>query len=739
VLRSAPPAWSTRVALYGAWGSGKTSVLNLLEDLESQAGVIVVRFSAWSASGEAGIMSLFYSSLADRLKRERIDAPWLGRVRNTVGGRKWLKQLISKAPGSAAESLGAPRGTADILSTAVDLAMQWASISKDDVNALVSQLNGRRVVVFIDDLDRTDPTAIPKTLLALRELLDWPSFAFVLAFDKRIVGQALAQYSRAYGDNASAFLEKIVDFPFSMPIPTPDQQLRLARSAFTTCCPFVPRSVLEDVATVLPQEPRRVKLIARSLGALSDVARRHADGEIDWAGMTLHSLLEEMSPECARAVADLCADTKSELAALLLDWKREEREAKIGAELSARFLSELPEQERARALKVALRLERHWHYIGDDRIRYQLSLKVNDPPITVGEFAAFQSRLAQRRASAVVEEQLARMMEFGASREAAFRDLLRMSIDAYSARLSEMAQSPTGHQWSAARDQADAALRTLEFFWGECSLPHINDVKRESEFSNSMAAVARTWISWTRNDGEQDLRSREQALCLAAAEACNDPLAVFEATSPFFASPAFDRNSAQLIRQFDGKLRAIAAPRIVAELVQRVRRPDGLGDIAGGEPQILTWFIEAQDSPLYSVAEHAEQFAASFSGDLTAATAVNAVQRNAITYLDVILFRTRNGSWGGTEERIKMLAERAPRIVEQAWLAAVKRAVPFRMAGEFRERRSLLIKFGFPQDRLPIPTWLQARLDELDARAKSDEAETAAEGGGSATSATDES
>jgi predicted KAP-like P-loop ATPase len=116
--------------------------------------------------------------------------------------------------------------------------------------------------VFIDDLDRTDPTVVPKLLLALRELLDVPKFVFVLAFDRGTVSRALAEYNTAWGPSGEAFLEKIIDFPFELPTPTPGQVKALAVRQFGELCPFVPLDRLNEVAALLPDNPRRLKLFA---------------------------------------------------------------------------------------------------------------------------------------------------------------------------------------------------------------------------------------------------------------------------------------------------------------------------------------------------------------------------------------------------------------------------------------------------------------------------------------------
>lgn len=85
MLSTTPPAWSTRVGLYGPWGSGKTSILNLLRTLEEADGAFVLSFSAWSSTGESGVISQFYATLADRLREEQIQLPIKQRAKAAVG------------------------------------------------------------------------------------------------------------------------------------------------------------------------------------------------------------------------------------------------------------------------------------------------------------------------------------------------------------------------------------------------------------------------------------------------------------------------------------------------------------------------------------------------------------------------------------------------------------------------------------------------------------------------------
>lgn len=55
IIQTTPAEWSTRVGLYGSWGTGKTSVLNFLEFQQRKTGNIVIRYSPWGASNEEDV------------------------------------------------------------------------------------------------------------------------------------------------------------------------------------------------------------------------------------------------------------------------------------------------------------------------------------------------------------------------------------------------------------------------------------------------------------------------------------------------------------------------------------------------------------------------------------------------------------------------------------------------------------------------------------------------------------
>jgi hypothetical protein len=98
---------------------------------------------------------------------------------------------------------------------------------KQDLEDFANSLPpGMKVVVFIDDLDRCDPKKAVEVLEAIKLLLDLDRFIVFLALDARIITQAVEEY---YGKvlveaeiTGYEYLDKIVQIPFSIPEPPPD-------------------------------------------------------------------------------------------------------------------------------------------------------------------------------------------------------------------------------------------------------------------------------------------------------------------------------------------------------------------------------------------------------------------------------------------------------------------------------------------------------------------------------------
>lgn len=79
------------------------------------------------------------------------------------------------------------------------------------------RLLSRRIVVFVDDLDRLEPRDAVEVLRLIRAVADFPNVIYVLSYDPDVVAQTLNKAVQI--DDGAAFLEKIVQISFHVPRP----------------------------------------------------------------------------------------------------------------------------------------------------------------------------------------------------------------------------------------------------------------------------------------------------------------------------------------------------------------------------------------------------------------------------------------------------------------------------------------------------------------------------------------
>lgn len=711
-LSTTPPSWSTRIGLFGRWGSGKTSILNLLRSLEEAEGSLVVSFSAWSASGETGVIAQFYATLAARLSEVQIELPKTQRAKQIAAKARKFLWLGSLGRTAAEEFSPLPPAVVKAGAAALDklgaVASSWVKISRADLEAIAKLLQGRRVVVFVDDLDRADPKLVPKTLLAMRELLDWPGFAFVLAFDKRAVASALAAYSTAFGDDADGFLEKVIDVPFEVPEPSEGHRERLARAAFLACCDLMPDGSVAAIAPHLPSQPRRVKMVARMMGALRPALARHSTLDVDWIGLALYLIVKEASPSVADWVTRAASEEKDRWFVWAAD--KEERKKKleeVRAALAKLLASPRTPDDADRVIEAALSLLSHWQHVSKEVISYWARLAFREPPFTMAELLSVREAFAERRSHEIIDRAIAAgTRNANVSEEEALADLLATAIACYGATLDSMAAARTIVDLENRREAAERSLLLLEHLFTQSANQPLAAVAARSAAVVPLVGLVGQWIGWTRNEGEISLRHREREVALFAARRCIDPEPVFVSTDPYW-----DSNHVQDVEDSKAwriQIRNAVAQLVVTRLCERFFQVDGMMPVATGRDELGAWLVEKGKSPLYTEPSFTAQLLATLkqgvgSNDNTRST----LSKNARLFVQQILFQTRDASWGGREEG-KIIHKGNPNILPTAWNAIVASPVPFRMQSSLLKVRKDLIDLGVAEGELPEPAWLLA-------------------------------
>ena len=246
------------VGIFGAWGTGKSTLLNLIEKQlhteEAGNDFIIVRFDVWLYQGfddaRAALMEVISATL---LKAAGDNASLAGKAKKLLQRVDKIRLLGLAAEGGAA-LMGVPtfgalnkgidalsellNGSGDVddvhdVQSAVDTIQKKTkgliepgkrqtppkqiAAFRDEFGNLLDEL-GKTLVVFIDNLDRCSPKQTIHTLEALRLFLFLPNTAFVVAADEEMVrGSVTAHFKEIDERHVTDYLDKLIQVPVRVP------------------------------------------------------------------------------------------------------------------------------------------------------------------------------------------------------------------------------------------------------------------------------------------------------------------------------------------------------------------------------------------------------------------------------------------------------------------------------------------------------------------------------------------
>lgn len=298
VAVNGPIEWSVRIGVYGEWGSGKTTILEFVSSFAKQDDNLVVWFNPWEHESKESLWRAFVLKLYSEVEGK------LGITATAASARRKsilvdLAKLVKPAAGVAL------RGADGAVGAGLDLLKGYFSFGSGDLKELATALGGKRILILIDDLDRAASALVPEILFALKEIMDFPSFSFICAFDPSVVGKVLRGQHRGFGDGLK-FLEKIIDYPVWLPPATDSGLLKIALAERERHCPFIPEPELEHTLPLLAQNPRTVRQFIRVLSLLKLQIDRYYDHELRWPVVLASAVIRVRFPQLAsKALSDL--------------------------------------------------------------------------------------------------------------------------------------------------------------------------------------------------------------------------------------------------------------------------------------------------------------------------------------------------------------------------------------------------------------------------------------------------
>ena len=287
------------LGVFGDWGVGKTSLMYLLREKMKDDGHATVWFNAWKYHGREDVWKALVRAVYCEVR---------GQLGFLKFGRAHVRDVLTKGGEFLGDKIGELLKVGPIVDEIEGLLKLdeiYENAFEDGLSGQIEQLlggkQGKRLLVFIDDLDRCSPPAIVEVLEALKLYLDIERCVFVLGADEGVVSKVVEQkYGVHEGGETTdegrddekderkakpkplvegrAYLQKIVQVPFHVP-PMDEEQLGKFIAKLVKVAPE-PGGVdaerwdqyLRRVAKATVNNPRQIKRFALTVKLLDSIA-----------------------------------------------------------------------------------------------------------------------------------------------------------------------------------------------------------------------------------------------------------------------------------------------------------------------------------------------------------------------------------------------------------------------------------------------------------------------------------
>jgi hypothetical protein len=220
------------LSIEGAWGSGKTSTLAMMQALlqEKKPAPIIVHFNPWLIGDRDALLRHFLARIAAEVKLadHAADGKKVARelkayckvfdfIKLIPGAEPWASMIKSviEATGDSADSIAVHK--------APDIEAR-----KGKVEEALRKFD-RPIIVFVDDIDRLFPEEVFEMVRIVKAVGDLPNIGYVLAWDAEYVSEAL---KAANVPRSQTYLDKVVQVRLPLPVIGLEARRLLINDAF---------------------------------------------------------------------------------------------------------------------------------------------------------------------------------------------------------------------------------------------------------------------------------------------------------------------------------------------------------------------------------------------------------------------------------------------------------------------------------------------------------------------------
>lgn len=705
IATQSPLNWSIRVGVYGKWGSGKTSILKFIEQMAMDESHIAVWFNPWQYNDQNGMWRGFLEAIRDKLNNIGISMP--------NQKQKKLKAIASKTTGMIEKVSKATTTSEIIASASLPFINCLLSFNSSDLIKIPDVLGKKRLIILIDDLDRTNPNLVPNLLYMIREVLYLSRFNFILAFDPKVVGNALQEYHSGWGSGIE-FLEKIIDFPRWIPSPTKEALWSLAEADVKKYCPYVDLEAMRQVFDYFPENPRTLRMFIRHLWSLELEVKRHKPEELNWIILFLVNLLKASSPDLVQRIFNqeeivkkltlisiFSKDNKhknniDELVVLLQNICKE-----VGIE---------DEIEKNRTIEIVKAICTFSNILSAEPLKYHAFLTERPHSVTWKEYDAFyKAWKANPKASTVKKWLEKHTSDRGDSQDRIFLELYKASITKRLIFLERAANTTIAKELESYAKDAQNTLKLLDILsfrlGGFTNEPPLLG---SSHFKLVLDMIGK-WIHFRNQPVYVTMRAKERKFLLKIAEKSSiEPEVLLECLSPWSSlAHSFDHEGFRVLVE---ELVQIIEPRVAKKFIRRFTVNGGINSLWEKQKHNAERYVLfRKNSPMWSKGPRVK-----FLKIAKNASKNRIVQENLIEFILMLSEGIKGIPRILSEPQLRDLIN-DKEIIDAAWIGALKNPLNPRVFSTFKKVHKELKKVT--GRNFKVPSWWDSMDKEVSKKA----------------------
>ena len=245
------------IGIHGAWGSGKTSLMQMLQNSLND-NVKSLWFNAWEYDKADSVWTALFQNLINQMDNTTSETKKLTKTFLTV-----LTDLSIQGLTKGSMSFTDVKNYYENYGEQVDSIKNLRETFEKAVQEHVG-LHGK-YVIFIDDLDRCLPERAVEILESMKLFLGSKRCIFIIGVDKEVIWKGIeARYRTDYNHETPIkgkdYIEKIIQLPFNIP-PLQNEDISkfiqdIYKNIFST---IIDENILKTISSGIEPNPRKTK------------------------------------------------------------------------------------------------------------------------------------------------------------------------------------------------------------------------------------------------------------------------------------------------------------------------------------------------------------------------------------------------------------------------------------------------------------------------------------------------